>query len=62
MSNRWTSSQLLSLEYHYFKELWNSEKSQQVYNEETNDYEPLEKTIKRELKEVISHLNNINQL
>ena len=43
-------------------ELWNSENSQQVYNEETDDYEPLEKTIKRELKEVTSHLNNINQL
>ena len=43
-------------------ELWNSENSQQVYNEETDDYEPLEKTIKIKLKEVISHLNNINQL
>lgn len=42
-------------------DLWNSENSQRVYNEETYDYEPLEETIKRELKEVASYLNTLTK-
>lgn len=40
-------------------ELWNSENSQQIYREKTNDYEPLEDTIKREFKLVVKELNKI---
>lgn len=42
-------------------DLWNSENSQRAYNEETDDYEPLEETIKRELKEVASYLNTLTK-
>lgn len=40
-------------------DLWNSEDSQQQYREVTDDYEPLEDTIKRELKVVLSELNEV---
>lgn len=36
-------------------DLWNSENSQQIWREETNDYEPLEDTIKRELKTALKN-------
>lgn len=40
-------------------DLWNSENSQQVYKEKTNDYEPLEITIKRELRLALKNLNEV---
>lgn len=40
-------------------DLWNSENSQQEYREETDDYEPLEDTIMRELKIALKDLAGI---
>jgi len=40
-------------------DLWNSENSQQVYSEKTDDYEPLEITIKRELREALKNLTEV---
>lgn len=40
-------------------DLWNSENSQQVYREKTDDYEPLEITIKRELRLALKNLTEV---
>ena len=40
-------------------ELWNSENSQQEFREATDDYEPLENTIKREVFLAIDTLSSI---
>jgi len=40
-------------------ELWNSENSQQIFNDDIEEYEPLRDTILRELKIAVKDLNNI---
>lgn len=40
-------------------DLWNSENSQQIYREKTDDYEPLEDTIKRELELALKGLSEV---
>jgi hypothetical protein len=42
-------------------ELWDSENSQQVFIDKTNEYEPLEKTIIREYKVVVNELIKLKQ-
>ena len=41
-------------------DLWNSENSQQIYREETDDYEPLKDTIQRELAIALEHLKSFS--